>query len=355
VKLLFAALDDDIFNRFDPAEIAANRRGEITAVQAVRLDAMIWGRHGTTLFMAGVFFIVPMGVLFNSLLAGDGIPFWLALMVLVPAVVLGYGLFSVARNWTRVKRDKAANAIRQTTGELGFDRKHRYFFRAGERDLILPVAKNITGLLPGLRYTVFYLEESGFILSVEQLGITDEPAVLSALRTILMQVNRFTADDLQANQQGALTAAQQTRVLLKASWLLGLVLIPLVLLGFVMNSIVKEMGDDMTPILFSGSVAAILLIIGLYPLIRAALDVVKGVPQIVKGVGRKHTEKYISTNSSGDDTSRTYYYYIIGKMRFKVTQVAYAAFIDKIEYAAYYLPRTKTMLAIEPIDVPDNY
>jgi hypothetical protein len=29
--------------------------------------------------------------------------------------------------------------------------------------------------------------------------------------------------------------------------------------------------------------------------------------------------------------------------------------IDELQYRAYYLPRIKTILSIEPVDVPDSY
>jgi len=341
-------------NLLDPAEVEANRRGEITPAQKARLNGMVLGGQGCAVFIVPFFVFPFLCVIFPVAFTGEwiGIVVGLVLVLIVGAVLVGM-FFPAIGNWSRLQRDKAAGMmIRQAVGELEFDRRRRYVVRAGERTLSLPAAKNIGGLLPGLRYTVFHLEESGFVLSAEQMGAMSEPAVKSALQTVLMQVNRFTFEDLQANKQGEITPAQRTRALLGASGMLLFIIVPLLVGGAVFVPLLNDgfTGETIFPMLFMGGMIVLFMAIGLYSFTRIALDVMDGAPQVLKGTGRKHSE----TRSTGK-SRRTDYYYIIGGTRIQVTQVAYTAFIDDLEYNIYFLPRTKKLLSIEPIDVPDDY
>jgi hypothetical protein len=78
--------------------------------------------------------------------------------------------------------------------------------------------------------------------------------------------------------------------------------------------------------------------------IRAVLDLGQGAPEEIRGSGHKE----IRVHSSGRSRS-THYYYVIDGVDFEIRKKAYAALLDGLEYRAYYLPRTKTLLSIEAL------
>jgi hypothetical protein len=90
-----------------------------------------------------------------------------------------------------------------------------------------------------------------------------------------------------------------------------------------------------------------LLVSGGLSIYRNLGDALSGVIETVQGVAAKSTEQ----RSSGRSRRRVYLYNI-GNLNFEVPQAAYQALIDGLEYRAYYVPRTRQLLSIEPLDVP---
>lgn len=157
----------------DPQELAANQRGEITTAQRQRLNftMTIYVQASIIPAMAGL-----VGAVIILLLAfplGISNVFFLPLLVVVLGVLLwaGLGVRRYLQPWSTLRRDCDNSAIRQALGKLKSTPKG-YIFQAGERSMFLP-KPGMNGLLPDVTYRAYYLDESGFVLSVEEASPAD--------------------------------------------------------------------------------------------------------------------------------------------------------------------------------------
>ena len=71
----------------------------------------------------------------------------------------------------------------------------------------------------------------------------------------------------------------------------------------------------------------------------------------VEGSARKAHRRTSSLleNIAGGDGTTDYYSYDIAGQRFPVSETAYHALVDGVPYRFYYLPRSKTIVNIEPL------
>jgi protein-S-isoprenylcysteine O-methyltransferase Ste14 len=341
-------------NLLDPTDVESNRRGQITPAQDKRLNGMAMGAQGcSALFMPLIIMAVFFFILISSL-AGGGSLRWFMFIPLLLIIIFSLGsarsLYSWWQNSARLKSDRANNIIHSLTGELAFDRKKEYIFQTlGDQPLVIPPSNNVGGLLPGVKYNVYYLPESGFILSAEQLGEASQAQIRLALSNILAQANNFTAEDLQANQQGEITASQRKRGSKKI--INGLVILAFSLafaLIFIVPFITgNNTNESLIFILIVGGFIIVFGAIGFWMVLNAILDMTATTPDVVEGRGHKEARR----KSSGK-SSRTVYYYIIGPSEFEVPQKAFAALIEDVDYRVYFTPRTKTLISIEPTGIP---
>jgi hypothetical protein len=334
-------------------ELEANRRGEITPAQNTRLTTMTLGRQGCATFIVPVFILgISIFVLFTSLLGSSGIGWFSLIPVAIMVIVLaGFskGIYHWWRNTIRLKADRANGSVRSGVGQLGYSPKNGFSAKVNEEELILSAAHDASGLLPGVRYNFYYLPESRFVLSAEQLGEISSGQVRQALIEILAQANGFTLDDLKANQNGEVTDAQRWAGLKKmipgvifmgVAVIFGLLFLYPLLSGF-------DLRGNLVPLLFVGGFLAIFVAIGFTMVLNAILDFNTREPEVVEGEGRKITRR----KSSGK-SSRTVYYYVIGDHEFEVPQRAFPALVEGINYRAYFMPRTKRLVTLEPLSVP---
>ena len=340
-------------NLLNPDEVEANRRGEITPAQNSRLNTMTLGRQGCTTLIAPVFILgIITFVLFTSLLGSSGIGWFSLIPVAIMVVVLvGFskGIYNWWRNTTRLKTDRANGVVRSGVGALAYSPKTGFSARVNEEDLILSATHDSSGLLPGVRYNFYYLPESRFVLSAEQLGEISSGQVRQALTEILAQANGFTLDDLKANQNGEVTDTQRwagLKKLIPGVILMGFAFVfgLLFLYPLLTNS---DLSSNLVPLLFVGGFLAIFVAIGFTMVLNAILDFSTSEPEVVEGEGRKITRRKSSGRSS-----RTVYYYVIGDHEFEVPQKAFPALVEGINYRAYFMPRSKRLVTLEPISVP---
>lgn len=111
----------------------------------------------------------------------------------------------------------------------------------------------------------------------------------------------------------------------------------------------SDLNSNLVPLIFVGGFLAIFVAIGFTMVLNAVLDLRSTEPEVVEGAGSKITRR----KSSGK-SSRTVYYYIIGDQEFEVPQKGYPALLEGVNYKAYYMPRTKHMLTIEPVSIPET-
>ena len=340
-------------NLLNADEVEANRRGEITPAQNNRLNAMTLGRQGCSTLIAPFFILgIIAFILFTSLLGSSGIGWFSLIPVGIMVVVLmGFskGIYNWWRNTTRLKTDRANGIVRSGVGELAYSPKIGFSARVNEEDLILSATHDSSGLLPGVRYNFYYLPESRFVLSAEQLGEIGSGQVRQALTEILAQANGFTLDDLKANQNGEVTDTQRwagLKKLIPSVILMGVALIfGLLFLYPLLTSF--DLSSNLVPYLFVGGFLAIFVAIGFTMVLNAILDFNTSEPEMVEGEGRKVTRRKSSGRSS-----RTVYYYVIGDHEFEVPQKAFPALVEGINYRAYFMPRSKRLVTLEPLSVP---
>jgi hypothetical protein len=256
---------------------------------------------------------------------------------------LGYALYNAWSEWkkvTKLQRDITNHAIRQVQGKLLYDEKGYSFELNNGLQLHLPANKS-NGLLPGVMYELFYLEESGFCLSAAEAGpISISPQQQSTLNEMLRTANDFSNEDLVANQKGKVTFAQLVKKpfanLLLQLAIFGLLLIP----GTV---IFISLEFNVSPILIIGAI----FLIGLVILRNTLIDIIFPNLQQVQGRAYKTIENVRDLRGRHEYYR---YFYAIDNQWFEVNnKTAYTALIDGLEYRIYYLPRTKRLMSIENI------
>jgi len=340
-------------NLLSPDEADANRRGEITRAQNDRLAAMALGRQGCAAIL------VPLAVLsivfffvVGSLLENGG-TIWVTLfalvLLLVIILVFSKSLYSWWRNSTKLKADRANGIVRSGVGELGYSPKNGFTAKVLDEELILSTANDASGLLPGVRYNFYYLPESRFVLSAEQLGEISTGQVRLALTGILAQANGFTTEDLQSNRNSEVTQSQRMAGLKK--WIPGLSVLGVAFLfefAFAIPILRDNLNNDVIPLIFIGGTLAVFGALGFRMALNGILDFNSSVPVMVEGKGHKLTRRKSSGRSS-----RTVYYYVIGNQEFEVSQKAFPALLEGVSYRAYFMPSTKRLLSIEPTSFPE--
>jgi hypothetical protein len=351
MSALFTALSGNM-NLLDLQALEANRRNEITEIQNSQLNRMLGWEQGCgvvlfILFITPMLFFLPLiffGIFQDNLL----IPILVAGVVFLLIVLFtGKNVWKLWDNFARLKRDRENRAIRQAQGQLSYS-GNGYVFQANDRTLRLP-AQSTGGLLPGATYRVYYLEESGFVLSAEEIFPANPAQLQRALRDILAAANSFSLEDLEANRNGEVTASQRRKALPRALAGAFFSLLALVFGGFfyfVFADLSSSGGEEpFIILLLPGIVGGIFLLVGGIMFVNAMLDMTVSTLQHVDGIG--HKEKRVT----GGKNRRTYYYYVINGQRFEVSYRAFAALIDGLEYRLYHLPRTKRLIAIDPLDV----
>jgi len=339
----------------DPDGLAANRVGEISETQNKRLNMQVgWGQGCgmiVPLFVLGFmgFFLFSFFPTFdfrsNSLMAFFPLVV-IGLIVLVLLASIGPQVWNLVNNGIKLRRDRENRAIRQAQGQLSYDKKG-YIFKTSDRSLALPSRTNPGGLLPGATYRVYYLDETGFVLSAEEAYPASPAQVRNSICEILAQANHFTIEDLEHNRNGEVTQAQRMKPLGQVIMGGFFGLIALVFGGLFFFPAWSNAGrsDAMAAMLIPAVVVGIFLLVSGWMVINGLLDMSISTLDQVEGSGYKEKRTSRGKNRS------TSYYYVIGGQSFQVNRTAYTALIDNLNYRVYYLPRTKKLVSIEPIDV----
>lgn len=338
-------------NLLDPQGRAANQTGQITDAQNRQLNLMLGWSQGCALFVFLPVMLVMGAGFVTVFLASDDfgalIPLaMLAGFTLLVFAILVPGVWTVVNNAIKLKRDRENRAIRQAQGQVSFD-KSGYFFQAGERRLRLPSATNTGGLLPGAVYRVFYLDETGFLLSAEEIFPASPAQARLALGEILAQANNFSLADLAHNRNGEVTPDQRMKPLGQVilGVVFGLMALAFGALFFFQVFSGVEASQALPAMLVPAIVLAFFVLFGGWMLLNGLLDM--SVSSLAQAQGTGHKEK----RAGGGKSRSTRYYYVINGQRFQVSRRAYTALIDGLEYRIYYLPRTKKLVSIEPLDV----
>jgi predicted phage tail protein len=167
-----------------------------------------------------------------------------------------------------------------------------------------------------------------------------------AIRDILASANNFTVEDLEHNRNGEVTSAQRMKPLgqVIGGGVFGLFALVFGGLFFLPAFSSSGRTDFLAAMLIPAIFAGIFLLVSGWMVINGLLDM--SLSSISQVAGSGHKEK----RTSGGKNRSTTYYYVVNGQSFQVNKTAYTALIDNLEYRAYYLPRTKKLVSIEPID-----
>lgn len=288
-----------------------------------------------------------LGGLFLMVTAGIPAPAIWAFGLVITAIILAAAAWigvRLRRRGGELKRDLAAKIIPQAEGQVTYG-LFSFDAHVPDRRLSLPLRRDL-GLHPGVPYRFYYLPETGFILSAEKLESPDPFPGQADLVHRLSQANGFSLDALNANRAGQLTSAQRLRLL--PGFLLGpgIAIIPALLDVVLINALINmpKSGANWTSLLavagFAG-VCGLIVLFGAWVSLGALADILLGQAASVDGPCQKKTHR--PGRGSRNYECR------IGGQRFTVPWTAFDALEAGRPYRAYFAPRTKTLLSIEPL------
>lgn len=328
----------------DPEATAANRRGELTPEQQQRLAAAIWNRYSVWLVLTGFFAAMSLLIL----LVGAATPS--ARMGTRDLALFGglTVLFAGGSAWAGVRlaaalRELRAGRIEQATGQVVWERG---YYRAAISGRKL----ELDGLKLGMgTYEFYYLPGSGRVAAAERLAGETPAQAQDQLTHALAMATGFNADHLPAYRQGRLAGDRLERLRRmwgSAAWTLLFVGVALAAFLYLVNIDEKS---QLLPVLCVGDLFGAVLGLGYAAgALLPTIDVLSGQVDSAEGVVEKL--KVVTYGRS----SRSFFYYQIGAQRWRVSPQAYRALMEGQGYRVYYLPRSKQLVAVEPVSVPDS-
>jgi hypothetical protein len=329
------------FDKPVPENLAANQRGSLTPEQR-RDIARRMAAHKTYVFLIWmlafssvlfIFFLVwktanrDGSVSFTNLFVSGGvIAFLLSLFVLMLAGDT-FLLF--------VPNDPGDDKVESTIGRVLW-KGSRYRVYSDSRQL-RSMRLGFALPPPGL-YRFYYLSRTGLVVMAEEIDEAARPGPESELTGILARTNHFALNDLIQNRQGLLSKNQQNRLALLLALYVLVVLSCAVLFVGVLFQVLSGNSSGLFYLLLIFAAALILRfgqsvtwIIG---------DLWTGEVSSVEGPGARDSYQYRYFRS---------YYYVIGGRRFPVSKAAYNALLDGKLYRIYYVPHSKRLVSIEPL------
>jgi len=323
----------------DPDSLAANRVGQIGPEQQRRLARAVKADASVGLLLVGGFAALFATVLwaqwqsYSDSNRTDGLVgavFLLAVCLLIFAWLYGRRAQKLA--------EVAAGKMEQAEGHVVWQRGD---YRAQIPGRMLP----LTGFnLAAGRYRFSYLPRSGRLVAAELLEADTPAEQHDELLHTLAQANHFNLDDLPALRQGNLGQISPRRLLRLwlhvGAWFGSAAVLALLFVGMVAG----DVAQDVAPLFFSGAI--ITGIFGLFSAIGAispTLDLLGGKVSQAEGLLGKNIRQTYGRGAS------TYYYYRLDKQSWLVSSEAYRALLTGRSYRLYFLPRSKTLLGIEPL------
>jgi hypothetical protein len=334
----------------DPDVIAANQRGEITPEQrarlsSLRLDSLILPVIVLIIGLAFCIFGIAALVTLWPYLASEPAFVWIffTLMSLVGSVASVLALLYIVR-LILARREWLTERIEQAEGQITWSGQNYIAEVEGRR--LKPAGR--LNLLPG-NYQLFYLPRAGWLLSAERLA-AGEQQTSPDLRNILAHANDSSLEAIVDNRRGRL-ADDQVRPLLRLMLrhsLESLALIGIALI-FAMR-FVSEKYELVNPVIVRITLGAIgaLALYALLRVVRIIADIRARQVIAVEGLVQK------TFRMTRRWPVRTWYYYQINVLKFEVSRRSYNALIAGLAYRLYYVPRSKTMVGIEPLSSQDS-
>ena len=242
-------------------------------------------------------------------------------------------------------------------GKLRYVRKSYQAFPLDSQESILPV--NLGDQLPGYTYRFRYVRDPLLLLSMTPAG-GQRQEVLESLAAALAKAMGTRPRDLEANQAGRLSTRQKIAVLRRALgrvslwfYVIALVIwtaVQYLATGWVLNAVGAE-----SQAVCSSLCTMVNLLLCLVAIIRALLPRQKarssvplaGLSVIAADLLRGRVDQL---EGKGLRSGWEYAVAVAG-LGFLVWPREHAAFCSRVRYRAYYLPLSRELVSLEPLDV----
>ncbi len=324
--------------------LASNRMGELAPAQRTKIFASLWrfGLLGAVLlFIMCLLLTAIAGIFIDSERNADA---WVSMsfMGLLLMGILVAGLWQGARLALRLL-DVFTGRVEQGDGRLTW-RKSSYMPETADRRLKLMDGLSLT---PGA-YRFYYLPRSGLVINVETLG-SNASAFAGAgsrdeedLTRALAEANRLQLEAYPNYRLGQMDEADKQRRISRAALGMGITLIVATALGLFFSFIFlsdAEAGETWIILLIFGGFDVLFSGLILWSIWRTISDLREGKVLTREGPIQRVVQRGNKSVS---------YYYQMGDLRFNVLTAGYNALVEGRAYRVYYLPRSKTLLGIEP-------
>ncbi len=326
----------------DSEDVSYNRTGRVSPTQVTRYAARKRGHPWLFLlfflFIVGIFVFLGLAATQSG---ADPTGFWVAALMIVGIFALILIPILIDLAWReKVRRELAAGQVEMIDGQVTW-KGGRLAAQAPEHRL-KPIFSDTLNLEPG-SYHFYFLPQSGGLLSAELLGISDRTASRRELLGILAKTNHFDPAWLELNRAGKLAAGQKRRLILLSTWsyLLGLFVVGAFVYGYL-----QGLGDNLQDpgsLIFPGLVLLAILVGAGFIAWQASApfrDAMTG--QVVSKQGPVYKSKRAGRTVT--------YYYVLESMNWIVSRGAYNALVEGDTYRVYYVPRSRRLVAIEPVE-----
>lgn len=324
--------------------LASNRIGELASSQRAKLLSGVWrmGCLGLVLLIIACPFLgfIAGGILLDKqdvdALVASGF-----IGLLMSGFLIG-GLWQGSVIALRLL-DMSAGRVEQGDGRLTW-RKSSYQPETADRRLKLMEGLSLT---PGA-YRFYYLPRSGLVVNVEALGSgatafgnagsRDEDELTRALA----EANRLQLEAYPTYRLGQLDESDRQRRISRAVLGMGLTVIVATALGLFFSFIFISDADASEAwiiLLVFGGFDVLISGLILWSIWRTITDLREGRVLTREGQIQRIVQRGNKSVS---------YFYQMGDLRFSVLAAGYNALVEGRSYRVYYLPRSKTLLGIEP-------
>ena len=194
---------------------------------------------------------------------------------------------------------------------------------------------------PGI-YRFYCLPNSGLVIQAELVESASSDKSNDLLLHALSQAHRFSIDDLAENRRGFLTGGQTLRLI---GYIIGQGVLFLAIAAFAVGlyfgmSSSNTNNEDVVWILIFGVVVLIFGLGTVWNALKAFVDL------LTRNVSNE--EGFVIRREHRTRNGR-YYTYQIKNLKFRVSRNAFLALIDGWEYRVYFSPRSKRLMAVEPL------
>lgn len=324
--------------------LASNRIGELAPTQRAKLLSGVWrlGCLGVILlFVAGPLLAFAIGGILSDKQDTEA----LVAVGFIGLLMLGFLIGGLWQGGVMAIRlmDMSAGRVEQGDGRLTW-RKSSYLPETADRRLKLMDGLSLT---PGA-YRFYFLPRSGLVVNVEALGSSafayagagsrDEDELTRALA----EANRLQLEAYSNYRLGQLDEADKQRRISRAALGMGITLIVATALGLFFSWLIISDADESEAwiiLLIFGSFDVLFSGLILWSIWRTITDLREG-----KVLMREGSIKRIVHRGNKSVS----YFYQMGDLRFSVSAAGYNALVEGRAYRVYYLPRSKTLLGIEP-------